>query len=140
MRSPAPCIDPYQARDAYNPFTHPHDSLWVESLLCQSVIAGQTKGYKNHPQVTRWREHPEPLVALGQYLATIQQEATTRGYNFNRSLILQPPPACHGEEMTTQAQAALLPPLVPTPPLLEVRRRTFRSGTGIVSKSRLSRD
>ncbi len=76
---------------------------WVEALLCQSALAGRTTAYRNHPQVARWRETPSPLAALGAYLAALQQEATRRGFNYNASLILEPPQ-----------------PLAPAPPALEV--------------------
>lgn len=94
----------------------------MEALLCQSVLAGRTKAYQHHPQVQRWREQPEPLAALGSYLAAIQEEATKRGFNYNAGLILQPPSSSPDAQgvASTAAQAALLPPLVPTPPLLEV--------------------
>ena len=55
--------------------------LWVESLLAQKVLQGKTKGYKNHPQLERWKDKPSCL--LSYYLLCIAQEATKRGYNFD---------------------------------------------------------
>jgi hypothetical protein len=63
---------------------------WRETLLAQKVIHGKTKGWRNHPQLNRFKEHPSPLEAVGFYLKEIQVEATRRGYNYNYSKILRP--------------------------------------------------
>ena len=44
-------------------------ACWRESLLAQAVLADATKGYQHHPQLERFREQPDPLVAIGAYLA-----------------------------------------------------------------------
>ena len=103
--------------------------VWVEGLLCQAVLAGKTKGYTHHPQLARWRACPAPLEAIGVYLSVLQREATSRGYNYNAGLIIHPPPslltaaADHNDddaEVYMAAVAQALPPLIPTPPLIEV--------------------
>lgn len=63
---------------------------WREALLAQKVLAGGTAGYTRHPQLTRFRAHPEPLAAIGAYLVGLREEATTRGYRFDASRVLQP--------------------------------------------------
>lgn len=63
-------------------------ACWREALLAQKVLAGKTRGYRNHPQLTRFKEHPDPLAAIGCYLGGVQQEATARGYNFDATKIL----------------------------------------------------
>ena len=35
---------------------------WREALLAQAVLAGRTRGYREHPQLLRFREHPDPSV------------------------------------------------------------------------------
>src|SRR5262245_2860442 len=35
-------------------------ALWREALLAQAVLLGQTKGYRNHPQLDRFRECSSP--------------------------------------------------------------------------------
>lgn len=65
-------------------------ACWREALLAQKVLLGETKGYRNHPQLTRFREQPEPLAAIGCFLAGVQEEATKRGYNFDASKIVVP--------------------------------------------------
>ena len=57
--------------------------LWREGLLAQNVLLGKTKGYKNHPQLIRFRQHPYPVNAICYYLIQIYKEATTRGYAFD---------------------------------------------------------
>lgn len=67
-------------------------ALWRESLLAQKVLAGSTKGYTAHPQLTRFRDHPDPLGAIGFYLVTVYRESVARGYQFDRSKILSDAP------------------------------------------------
>lgn len=62
-------------------------ALWREGLLAQKVIAGTTRGYKHHPQLQRFRAHPQSLAAIGSYLACVQQEATRRKYSFDAKRI-----------------------------------------------------
>lgn len=58
-------------------------ALWREALLAQAVLRGETRGYRNHPQLIRFRHHPEPAAAIGVYLAGILDEAVRRGYRFD---------------------------------------------------------
>jgi hypothetical protein len=62
-------------------------ALWRESLLAQAVLRGETRGYRNHPQLIRFRNHPEPPAAVGAYLTEILGEAVRRGYHFNPTKI-----------------------------------------------------
>jgi hypothetical protein len=64
-------------------------ALWRESLLAQKVLLGGTKAYVNHPQLDRFKIHPLPIDAIGFYLGQIYQEASIRGYNFNKSKIIK---------------------------------------------------
>jgi hypothetical protein len=63
-------------------------ALWREALLAQSVLLGNTKGYKNHPQLMRFKNTKNPLGAIASYLISVIAEADRRGYNFNRSKII----------------------------------------------------
>ena len=38
-------------------------ALWREGLLAQKVLVGKTKGYKNHPQLERFKKHKDRLKA-----------------------------------------------------------------------------
>lgn len=58
-------------------------ALWREALLAQAVLRGETRGYRNHPQLIRFRNHPEPETAICVYLVRILDEAVRRGYRFN---------------------------------------------------------
>lgn len=62
-------------------------ALWREALLAQHVLDGRTRGYRQHPQLHRFRESPDPLAAIASYLVSVHGEATARGYSFNVGLI-----------------------------------------------------
>ncbi|MDD5472328.1 MAG: pyrimidine dimer DNA glycosylase/endonuclease V, partial [Sideroxydans sp.] len=53
-------------------------ALWRETLLAQKVLRGETKGYRHHPLLQRFRTHPEPLAAIAEYLRAVQREAERR--------------------------------------------------------------
>ncbi|MDQ0612418.1 hypothetical protein QF046_000059 [Microbacterium sp. W4I4] len=81
-------------------------ACWREALLAQAVLAGRTRGYRQHPQLERFRAQPDPLAAVGAYLVGVADEADTRGYRFDRSRILSP--AAPAASMTvTVGQMAL---------------------------------
>ncbi|MBI5907102.1 MAG: DNA lyase [Burkholderiales bacterium] len=62
-------------------------ALWRETLLAQAVLRGETRGYRNHPQLDRYKTHPTPLAAISLYLRAIHAEAEMRGYAFDKSKI-----------------------------------------------------
>jgi len=66
-------------------YLDPHGlvALWREALLAQAVLHGETKGYRHHPQLERFRQHPEPLQAIAAYLQAVADEARQRGYAFD---------------------------------------------------------
>jgi len=59
-------------------------ALWREGLLARAVLRGVTKGYRHHPQLTRFREQPAPVSAINAYLRYVMLEAESRGYRFDR--------------------------------------------------------
>ena len=62
-------------------------ALWRETLLAQAVLRGETSGYRNHPQLDRFKNHSAPLSAISLYLTAIHAEAEMRGYSFDSSKI-----------------------------------------------------
>ena len=62
-------------------------ALWREGLLAQKVLLGQTKGYRFHPQLERFRASKNPSETIGTYLWSVVDEARSRGYNFDASKI-----------------------------------------------------
>ena len=62
-------------------------ALWRESLLAQKVLSGATKGYRHHPQLTRFYDQAGAQGAIAAYLRELQFEATRRGYRFDASKI-----------------------------------------------------
>ncbi|MEJ1091542.1 pyrimidine dimer DNA glycosylase/endonuclease V [Microbacterium istanbulense] len=63
-------------------------ACWRETLLAQAVLAERTKGYRNHPQLERFRAQADPLASVGAYLAGLAAEADRRGYRFDRTRII----------------------------------------------------
>lgn len=59
-------------------------ALWRETLLAQAVLSNETKGYRNHPQLERFKNCPSPLSAISSYLEIIHLESVARGYSFNK--------------------------------------------------------
>lgn len=62
-------------------------ALWREGLLAQKVLAGATKGYRHHPQLSRFRGQPDAQGAIAAYLREVQREAERRGYRFDAAKI-----------------------------------------------------
>jgi hypothetical protein len=62
-------------------------ALWREALLAQKVLQGTTKGYRHHPQLTRFRASYDPSAAIASFLAGVLEEAERRGYTFDGSKI-----------------------------------------------------
>jgi hypothetical protein len=64
-------------------------AAWRESLLAKKVLEGKTNGYRNHPQLIRFKNYHDPGKAINTYLVTLLEEARQRGYNFDRGKISQ---------------------------------------------------
>ncbi len=60
-------------------------ALWRETLLAKNVLEDKTRGYKNHPQLDRFKSAPEPLDAINFYLKIVWLEAVRRNYQFDKS-------------------------------------------------------
>ena len=63
-------------------------ALWREALLAQAVLLGRTKGYRRHPQLSRFRDRNDPPASIAAYLKAVHEEATARGYNFDAGRIV----------------------------------------------------
>lgn len=59
-------------------------AVWREGLLALHVLRGQTKGYTNHPQLLRFKNHSLPIAAISAYLHMIVDEAESRNFSFKR--------------------------------------------------------
>ncbi len=62
-------------------------ALWRESLLAQKVLRGETRGYRHHPQLERFKETARPVAAIATYLRGVQREASRREFAFDRDKI-----------------------------------------------------
>ena len=58
-------------------------AVWRETLLAKKVLENKTKGYKNHPQLIRFKNSKSPEKSIDAYLKGIWFEAKERGYSFN---------------------------------------------------------
>ena len=64
-------------------------AVWREGLLAQKVLLGKTEGWKNHPQLIRFKNHNDPGGAIDFYLLKIFEEGFKRGYSYNKSKIVK---------------------------------------------------
>jgi hypothetical protein len=62
-------------------------ACWREALLAKNVLENKTKGYREHPQLIRFKILKNPLNTINVYLAYILQEAENRKYNFDKSKV-----------------------------------------------------
>ena len=62
-------------------------ALWREALLAQAVLRGETRGYRNHPQLQRFRAQSSPRGCIAEYLRAVHAESLERGYRFDRGRI-----------------------------------------------------
>lgn len=62
-------------------------AAWREGLLAQKVLEDRTRGYRNHPQLKRFKATSDPVGAIAGYLREIHQEALRRGYRFSEEKI-----------------------------------------------------
>lgn len=59
-------------------------ALWRETLLAKNVLQGKTAGYKNHPQLIRFNNSKSPVSNIDYYLQVVYEEATRRGFVFDK--------------------------------------------------------
>ncbi|MBN2350718.1 MAG: hypothetical protein JXJ22_17910 [Bacteroidales bacterium] len=62
-------------------------ALWREALLAKNVLSGNTRGYKSHPQLYRFKNSKNPLYAINRYLHYVYVEALERKYKFDKGKI-----------------------------------------------------
>ena len=60
-------------------------AAWREALLARAVLQHRTRGYRSHPQLERFRAQRNPVACVNSYLLGLYEEATRRGYRFNRA-------------------------------------------------------
>jgi hypothetical protein len=58
-------------------------ALWREALLAQAVLRGRTNGYRQHPQLIRFRSRPSPVGTIGEFLRGVYAESQARGFQFD---------------------------------------------------------
>ncbi|MFH1394440.1 MAG: pyrimidine dimer DNA glycosylase/endonuclease V [Candidatus Micrarchaeota archaeon] len=58
-------------------------ALWREALLAKKVLQGRTRGYRNHPQLDRFKRQTCPVAAISSFLLEIWKKGRARGYRFD---------------------------------------------------------
>ena len=81
-------------------------ALWRESLLARAVLKGETKGYRQHPQLWRFQQHDDPIGAIERYLQVVYAEAVRRGYRFDANKVQDEPLSAIARMPVTQGQLA----------------------------------
>jgi len=61
--------------------------LWLESIIAKNALKGLREGYKNHPQLNRFKKAENPVDCINQYMISIYYESKRRKYKYNRNLI-----------------------------------------------------
>ncbi len=60
-------------------------AVWRETLLAKKVLENKTIGYKNHPQLIRFKNIENPIISINFYLHNVWIEAKRRDYNFDKT-------------------------------------------------------
>ena len=58
-------------------------ALWREALLAKKVLQNKIRGYKNHPQLIRFKNQSSPVNAINCYLLEIFKESQNRNFKFD---------------------------------------------------------
>ena len=67
-------------------------AVWREALLARKVLEGNTKGYKNHPQLVRFKNSGNPISAINIFLQAVYDESCSRGFCFDKSKLQKASP------------------------------------------------
>jgi hypothetical protein len=65
-------------------------ALWRETLLAKNVLEGKTAGYRNHPQLERFKNSKNPIDTINLYLSNVYDESLKRKFNFNERKFSKP--------------------------------------------------
>lgn len=62
--------------------------LWRETVMAINVLSGKRDGYKNHPQLDRFKQTDNPMAYLSSYAWPLVFEGRGRDYNLNEKYIV----------------------------------------------------
>lgn len=62
-------------------------ACWREALGAKAALERKVRGYRNHPQLNRFKSFKNPVAQINSYLYFLLQEALERGYQFDSSKI-----------------------------------------------------
>lgn len=65
---------------------------WREGLLAKHVLEGKTKGYRNHPQLVRFKNSDDSILYINAFLTQIYKESINReySYDFTKIVLIEP--------------------------------------------------
>lgn len=55
--------------------------------MARNAILGIKEGYRNHPQLERFKRQDDPVLSIDTYLIHVYNESKRRKYNFDREKI-----------------------------------------------------
>ncbi len=64
-------------------------ALWREALLAQAVLNDETKGYRHHPQLFRFRAQFSPISFISEYFRAVHAESVERGFRFDSGKMMR---------------------------------------------------
>lgn len=62
-------------------------ALWREGIMARNALLGIKQGYRNHPQLERFKKQDDPIISIDTYLFNVYEESKRRNYNFNQEKI-----------------------------------------------------
>lgn len=62
-------------------------ATWNEAIIGKNALTGKRNGYKNHSQLTRFKNTEDPIYAINYYLWTIYKQSIERKYHYNPKYI-----------------------------------------------------
>lgn len=65
--------------------------MWLcgaKPCLARHVLEGKTKGYRNHPQLNRFKQKAKPIDSINQYLTAVYEESLGRNFNFDKEKVV----------------------------------------------------
>ncbi len=62
-------------------------ACWREALGAKAALEERVQGYKNHPQLNRFKDCKNPSAQINSYLFFLFKESQDRNYNFDSSKI-----------------------------------------------------
>lgn len=60
---------------------------WVEAIIAKNTLTGKSSGWKNHPELDRFRKNPQ---TINDFLRAVWEEGVSRGYDYKEDYVGEP--------------------------------------------------